>query len=87
MPFTHRGKPVVTLRCTPESAEVYRGIYPGAVVRGWHCPPIQQPHFNTVSLDGAVPDEEILRMIDHSYAVVVAKMPKYAQKELKGDTP
>jgi hypothetical protein len=50
---------------------------------GWHCPPIQQPHFNSVNLDGSVPDEEIRAMIDHAYEVVVAKFPKYIQKEIK----
>lgn len=81
-PFMLRGEPKVTLNCTPESAEFYRSVYPGSVVRGWHCPPVQQPHFNTVNLDGVVPDEEILRMIDHAYDVVVAKFPKYMQKEI-----
>ena len=81
-PFMLRGEPKVTLNCTPVSAEFYRGVYPGSVARGWHCPPIQQPHFNTVSLDGTVPDEELLQMIDHAYAVVVAKYPKYIQKEI-----
>lgn len=81
-PFLLRGEPKVTLNCTPASAEFYRNVYPGSVVRGWHCPPVQQPHFNTVSLNGAVPDGEILRMIDHAYAVVVAKFPKYIQKEI-----
>ena len=76
------GEPKVTLNCRPDSAEFYRSVYPGAVVRGWHCPPIQQPHFNTVNLDGTVPDDEILKMIDHAYDVVVAKLPKYVQKEL-----
>ena len=80
--FMLKGEPKATFNCTPQSAEFYRNIYPGAVVRGWHCPPVQQPHFNTVSLDGAVPDEEILRMIDHAYDVVVAKYPKYIQREL-----
>ena len=80
--FYLRGEPKVTLSCTPESAELYRNIYPGSVVRGWHCPPVQQPHFNTVSLDGAVPDDEILHMIDHAYEVVIAKYPKYIQKEI-----
>ena len=84
MPFMLRGEPKVTLNCTPASAEFYRSIYPGSVVRGWHCPPVQQPHFNTVNLDGTVPDDEIIRMIDHAYDVVVAKFPKYIQKELKG---
>jgi hypothetical protein len=63
-------------------ADFYRQAYPGSVVRGWHCPPVQQPFFNTVSLDGSVPDDEIYAMIDHAYATVVAKLPKYVQKEL-----
>jgi predicted DNA-binding protein (MmcQ/YjbR family) len=82
-PFILRGEPKVTLNCTPMSAEFYRTVYPGSVVRGWHCPPIQQPHFNTVSLDGSVPDDEIQAMIDHAYEVVVAKFPKYIQKEIR----
>lgn len=77
------GEPKVTLNCTPMSAEIYRSIYPGSVVRGWHCPRVQQPHFNTIDLDGIVPDKEILHMIDHSYDTVVSKLPKYIQKELK----
>jgi predicted DNA-binding protein (MmcQ/YjbR family) len=79
-PFILRGEPKVTLNCTPMSAEFYRTVYPGSVVRGWHCPPIQQPHFNTVDLDGSVPDDEIRAMIDHAYEVVVAKFPKYIEK-------
>lgn len=82
-PFLLRGEPKVTLNCTPASAAFYRAAYPGAVTRGWHCPPVQQPHFNTVNLDGVVPDAEILRMIDHAYETVVAKYPKYVQRELR----
>ena len=81
--FHLHGEPKVTFSCTPESAEFYRGVYPGSVIRGWHCPPVQQPHFNTVSLDGSVPDGEIINMIDHAYDVVVAKYPKYIQKEIR----
>jgi predicted DNA-binding protein (MmcQ/YjbR family) len=76
-PFFPGNEPKVTLNCTPISAEFYRSVYPDSVVRGWHCPPIQQPHFNTVSLDGSVPDNEIKTMIDHAYEVVVSKFPKY----------
>ena len=85
-PHMLRGEPKVSLSCTPESAEFYRSVYPDSVTRGWHCPPVQQPHVNTVSLDGTVPDEEIYRMMDHAYEVVVAKMPKYIQKEIAGMT-
>jgi predicted DNA-binding protein (MmcQ/YjbR family) len=54
------------------------------VTRGYHCPPVQQPYFNTVSLDGTVPDDVLIMMIDHAYAVVVGKLPKKAQKDLEG---
>jgi len=81
--FYLHNEPKVTLNCTPESAEFYRGMYPNSVVRGWHCPPVQQPYFNTISLDGTVSDEEILSMIDHAYEVVVKKYPKYIQKEIE----
>jgi len=75
--FMLRGEPKLTLNCTPESAEFYRKVYPNSVTRGFHCPPIQQPHFNTLSLDGLIPDAEIKHMINHAYEVVVSKLPKY----------
>jgi predicted DNA-binding protein (MmcQ/YjbR family) len=32
--------------------------------------------WNTLDLDGAIPNEEILEAVDDSYALVVAKLPK-----------
>lgn len=81
--FTLRGEAKATFNCDMMTGEFYRGLYPGAVTRGYHCPPIQQPYFNTVTLNGTVPDDELLRMIDHAYAVVVAKLPKKYQRELE----
>jgi predicted DNA-binding protein (MmcQ/YjbR family) len=83
-PFLLRGEPKVTLNCTPESAVHYRETYPGAVTRGWHCPLVQQPHFNTVDLGGAVPDAELRRMMDHAYETVVGKYPLYIRREISG---
>jgi len=80
--FELKGELFVTFNCDRMTGELYRNLYPGAVTRGYHCPPVMQPYFNTVRLDGTVPDEEIVRMIGHSYSVVTAKLPKYAQKEL-----
>jgi predicted DNA-binding protein (MmcQ/YjbR family) len=82
-PFMLRGEPKVTLNCDRMTGEFYRTVYPEAVMRGYHCPPIQQLYFNTVALDGAVPDETIIEMIDHAYTVVVGKLPKKYQKELE----
>jgi len=82
-PFILRGEPKVTLNCDMMTGELYRAIYPGTVTRGWHCPPIQQPYFNTVTLDGTVPDDILIEMIDHAYSVVVGKLPKKYQRELE----
>lgn len=80
--FVLKDEPSVTLNCDRMTGEFYRGAYPGTVARGWHCPPVQQPYFNTVKLSGDVPDDELLRMIEHSYQTVLLKLPKYAQREL-----
>lgn len=39
-------------------------------------------HSNTVVPDGSVHDEEALDLMDHSYGLVVAKLPKRVQAEL-----
>jgi len=84
--FTLKGEPTATFNCDRPAGEFYRQLYPGVVTRGYHCPPVQQPYFNTVKLNGGVPDEEILRMIEHAYQVVRAKLPKKAQQELEENT-
>ena len=80
--FLLRGEPKVTLNCDMMTGDFYRSVYPETVVRGYHCPPIQQPYFNTISLDGSVPDDVLIEMIEHSYKVVVGKLPKKYQREL-----
>lgn len=72
----------ITLNCDMMTGEFFRNLYPNVVVRGYHCPPIQQPYFNTVHLNRGVPDEELIKMIDHSYQVVVKKLTKSVQKQL-----
>lgn len=81
--FCLKGMEKATFNCDMMTGELYRSLYPGTVTRGYHCPPVQQPYFNTVTLDGTVTDEELIHMMDHAYMVVVAKLPKKYQKELK----
>ena len=82
--FILKGKETVTLNCERMQGDFYRHLFPDIVVRGYHCPPVQQSYFNTFPLD-SVPDEMILEMADHSYITVVGKLPKYKQKKLLGD--
>lgn len=83
--FYLNGEPMLTFNGDALTGDFYRQMYPDDVKRGYHCPPVQQPYFNTVNLNGSVPDEEILRMIDISYKYVVSKLTKKLQKELEGD--
>lgn len=77
----------MTFNCDAMTGEFYRSLFPGVVVRGYHCPPVQQPYFNTLPINvEVVPDELILEMADHSYKTVMGKLPKYVQKRLLENT-
>lgn len=80
--FLLKGALTTTMNCTAEIGQLYRSMFPEIVVRGYHCPPVQQPYFNTMPLDGAVPDEMLVEMLEHSYRTAVTKLPKYVQKRL-----
>ena len=82
--FILKGKETATFNCERMTGDFYRRLYPGVIVRGYHCPAVQQPYFNSFPID-SVPDELILEMVDHSYATVVGKLPKYKQKNLLGE--
>lgn len=72
----------ITLKCTPDVGDFYRMIYPGRVTRGYHCPPIQQPYWNTIHLDG-FPEDELWYLIDFAYKTVLESFSKKVQKEIQ----
>lgn len=59
--------PSVSLKCDPEWSEVLRNAYP-AVRPGYH---LNKKHWNTIVLDGSVPDDEVEELIRHSYELVL----------------
>lgn len=71
----------ISLKCDPDMAAALRSRYP-AVTPGYH---LNKRHWNTVELDGSVPGDELLDMIDHSYDLVVARLPR-AQRQGLGVT-
>ena len=77
--FILKGKESATLNCEKATGDFYRHLFPDVIVRGYHCPPVQQPYFNTFPID-SIPDQLIFEMVDHSYITVVGKLPKYKQK-------
>jgi predicted DNA-binding protein (MmcQ/YjbR family) len=70
----------VNLKCDPERAEELRERFE-AVEPGYH---MNKKHWNTVTLDGTVPPAEMREMIEESYRLVVAGLPKAARMELDG---
>ncbi len=72
----------ITLKFVPSTGLPYREKYEGTVVRGYHCPALQQPYFNTVYLNGKVPDDELKRMIDEAFRAIINKLPKKVREGL-----
>lgn len=68
----------INLKCDPEKAVELRELYP-CVMPGYH---MNKRHWNTILLDGSVPDQLIRQWIDHSYAMVVEKLTKKQRNEL-----
>jgi predicted DNA-binding protein (MmcQ/YjbR family) len=63
----------VNLKCDPEWALELREKY-NSVIPGYH---MNKLHWNTIIIDGSVPDQKINCWIDHSYELVrVSKKPK-----------
>lgn len=68
----------VNLKCDPDQALELRDRYE-QVQPGYH---MNKKHWNTVVLDGVIPDKEIRKMIDDSYDLVVQSLPKAKRKAL-----
>lgn len=71
---------VVNLKCDPSVALELRARHP-AVRPGYHQ---DKRHWNTVSLDGTIDDDELRWMVDHSYELVVARLPRAVRDSLPG---
>ena len=67
------------------AGDFYRTQYPGTVMRGYHCPPVQQPFWNTVYI-GKIPEEVLCTMMDEAYEAVIQKLPRRFQLELQNET-
>ena len=69
----------VNLKCDPEEAARLREQYE-AVVPGYH---MNKKHWNTVIMNGSLTDSLVMGWIDHSYDLVVAKLPKKDQVTIR----
>ena len=70
----------VNLKCDPDLALELRDRY-DQVTPGYH---MNKKHWNTVEIEGDIPGPELRKMIDHSYELVAASLPKAHRVKLSG---
>ena len=68
----------IALKCDPPLAEQLRQSHP-AVLPGYH---LNKRHWNTVVIDGSLPEAMIKDMIEDSYDLVVSQLPRSQRQAL-----
>jgi predicted DNA-binding protein (MmcQ/YjbR family) len=68
----------VSLKCEPEIAVHLRGSY-AAIRPGYH---LNKRHWNTITVDGSLPDRLVRELIEDSYDLVVSALPKRKREQL-----
>jgi predicted DNA-binding protein (MmcQ/YjbR family) len=72
----------VSLKCEPALAEQLREAHP-AVIPGYH---MNKRHWNTVIIDGSLPDRMVKDMIEDSYDLVVSRLSASRRRALGWET-
>ncbi len=68
----------INLKCDPQKAIELRDNYP-EIRPGYH---MNKRHWNTVLCEGNLPRTMILELIDHSYGLVLASLPRKLKQEI-----
>ncbi len=68
----------VNLKCDPDRSIDLREQH-ACILPGYH---MNKKHWNTVELEGSIPVSLVHELIDHSYDLVVSKLPKKLKEEL-----
>jgi predicted DNA-binding protein (MmcQ/YjbR family) len=72
----------VSVKCEPELAVGLRDSY-AAIRPGYH---LNKRHWNTLTLDGTLPDQLVRDLIEDSYDLIVSALPERT-RELLGWAP
>ena len=76
----NKDRPIVNLRLLPDEGNFLRSQFKD-ITAGYY---MNKDHWNSVYLEGSVPDDIVRDMIDKSYAIIFASLTKKAQKEITG---
>jgi predicted DNA-binding protein (MmcQ/YjbR family) len=72
----------VSLKCEPQLAQVLREAH-AEVLPGYH---LNKRHWNTVIIDGSLPEQLVKDLIEDSYDLVVEQLPVSRRQELGSTT-
>lgn len=67
--FERMGNVCVNVKCDPMYADLLRGVYP-AVIPAYH---MNKTHWNSIIMDGSIPDSEVRTWISQSYELIRPK--------------
>ena len=70
----------MNVKCDPDDCRALRAQFEG-IIPGYH---MDKRHWVTVQFNSDVPEKLALELIDESYDLVVATLPKKVQQELTG---
>lgn len=71
--------PELNLKCDPFHAKLLRDTYE-AIKPGYH---MNKKHWNTVIVDGSIPEEQIKELIDESFHLVLQGMRKAEREKVE----
>jgi len=75
------GKEIITLKLEPMHGQFLREQYKGVIVPGYY---MNKEHWNSVYVDGNVPDDVLRDMVDKSYDLILGGFSKKIQNEITG---
>ena len=65
--FDRQGHVWINVKCDPEWRDMWRQAF-ASVLPAYH---LNKTHWNSIVLDGTIPEEDIHRMIDESYELTL----------------
>ena len=68
----------VSVKCEPSLAEQLRAAH-AAIIPGYH---LNKRHWNTIVIDGSLPEQMIADMIEDSYDLVVSRLSRARRRAL-----
>lgn len=76
-----QGNPLLTVKLEPLHGELLRKQF-ADIIPGYY---MNKEHWNSVQVNGNVPDEVVKDMLARSYQLVLRALPKKKQAEIIGD--